>query len=241
MNYKNFKGYAFISLFGLLTLMIISYAFLGWNRIVDGGFAGAAATVSISFGLLYVAWSQLKGISDVTIAEFVYKFKNDFFGKDARELMMLFDIGALKYKNRNLNETEVDNLENYFDYFEIDNNLIDTMPLGEKRKKIIKDISSFTAYEIDDFLLGHFEDIGIFEERGFIDIVSVYDEFSYYIENVWNNCEIKKYILNERDESGADIYEKFEYIYKKCASYGKAKKENRNILVWRIKWFFINI
>jgi hypothetical protein len=48
--------------------------------------------------------------------------------------------------------------------------------------------------ELDDFLLGHFEDIGLFEEKGLIDTEMVYEEFSYYIFEVFENPEIKKYL-----------------------------------------------
>jgi hypothetical protein len=85
--------------------------------------------------------------------------------------------------------------------------------------------SKVDVYEVDDFL-GHFEDLGVLNEQTLIGLLMIYELFDYYIETCWENKEIQKYIKQQRSEieGGVDIYDKFEYIYNKCRSYGAKKK-----------------
>jgi hypothetical protein len=80
---------------------------------------------------------------------------------------------------------------------------------------------------LDDVLFGHIDDLGTFEKRGVLDISFIYKFFDYYVEVIWENKEIRKYIEWQRsgDESDSDVYDNFEYIYNKCKSYGEAKRK----------------
>jgi hypothetical protein len=80
---------------------------------------------------------------------------------------------------------------------------------------------------MDDFLLGFFEDIALFERKGFIGRDEVYHHFDWYIDVAWNNPEIQRYIEQQRkdEEDGGDIYEEFEDIAKKMKSYRENKQK----------------
>ena len=83
----------------------------------------------------------------------------------------------------------------------------------------------YSVWEVDDLLLGLFENIGMLEQRGIVDFQSVYDVFGWYIETAWKDEHIKEYIKYQRDEEKADridqaFYSKFQHIATKCLEYG---------------------
>ena len=84
--------------------------------------------------------------------------------------------------------------------------------IDDKDEKEIKDI--YSAFEIDDDLLGYFEDIGNYTERGLLDSEMVYELFDWYIGEIGSNEEVIKYINWQRSD-GDDIYSGFEGIYRK--------------------------
>ena len=84
--------------------------------------------------------------------------------------------------------------------------------------------------EIDDEVLGYFEDIGNYEKKGLLDFELIDTAFGYYIKQIWKNDEIQKYITWLRDEDSAEdadeeTYKGFEYIYNKVISYDEAEKK----------------
>jgi len=73
----------------------------------------------------------------------------------------------------------------------------------------VKDLKPEEVHETDfDYCIGHFEDMGLFEQRGIIDIEMVYELFGYYLEIAWENPEVYRYIIEQRDNVGEDIYDK---------------------------------
>ena len=168
----------------------------------------AAATVL----LLWVAWVQLSSMVKTASADFLHKLKHDFFTPDVRRLMCLVDEDCLCFVGDPGKE-----------YFKVEKDKVKqlNLPKNLEEELLIRDI--YSAYEIDDLLLGHFEDLGIFEQQGVLNIEMVYEEFSWYLGTVWDNCAISKYIHKSRKEDGADIYDKFEYIKNKCDSFERDK------------------
>jgi hypothetical protein len=82
----------------------------------------------------------------------------------------------------------------------------------------------------------------LFEQKRILDIEMVYEEFSWYIETAYENCEIKQYIeYSRKDDKDKDVYDKFEYIYYKCKSFGKCKLENKSKFIWKLKWWIKEI
>jgi hypothetical protein len=186
-----------------------------------GGFIGACIVLLTT----WIAWKELDEIKNTNSADFIYKLKNDFFKEDTRNLITLIDLDALKF---------IENGD--MPYFEVVKEKLENFP--EDIMDRLTQKKFYAAYEIDDFLLGHFEDVGLLEQKGVLDIEMVYEEFSWYIETTYENCEIKKYIeYSRRDEEDKDIYDKLEYIYYKCKSFGKSKIEIRSKVLWKIKWW----
>ena len=70
-------------------------------------------------------------------------------------------------------------------------------------------------------MLGFFEDISDFVEREILDFEQAYGTFDWYVETIWENAEIKKYIASERKRYGNDVWGGFEEIYNRCKSYKK--------------------
>jgi hypothetical protein len=172
----------------------------------------AIVTAVATIFLAIFAKRELGKISSNAEAEFLYKFKTDFFTKNEQELIEAIDGNQLIY----------DESSGVFTL---------------KNDKAVK----LNTYQVDDVLLGHLEDIGQFERLGFLSIDVVYDMFSWYIERTFQNPEIKKYIDLERNaEDGEDIYQDFQSIFKKVKSYGKAKRAGKSIIIWKIKWWAKN-
>jgi hypothetical protein len=184
-----------------------------------GGFIGAGVVLLTA----WIAWKELGEIKNTNSANFIHKLKGDFFKEETRNLITLISLDAIKFTERNGES-----------YFEVDDEKLKNIP-DEVKKNLTKK-KLYTPYEVDDLLLGHFEDIGLFERKGILDIEMVYEEFEWYIRTVFENSEVNKYIQSERkDES--DVYDKFEYIYNKCKSFGKNKMEKNSVLVWKTKWW----
>ncbi len=171
-----------------------------------------------AFGTLVVAWRQLRKISRVNSAEFIHEFKKDFFVRDTRDLFFLLSHDMLKLHK-----------QNGVTRFEVDKKELEKANIGKDRKMP----NNYLEVDIDDLLLGHFEDLGFYEKTGIVDISFVYDSFSEYIATCWKNCEIQKFLATITEYP--DTYENFKYIQKKCASYGKAKNANQTMFLWRIR------
>ena len=141
----------------------------------------------------------MDAIYKTTSATLLIDFKNNFFTPDNREIFALIDDERISFDGEGFRISD-----------------------SEKR---------LSPYEIDDFL-GHFDDLGTLEQAGFIELPLIYELFSYYIESSWENEEIQKYIGTQREPKDGkdiywDVYDKFEYIYNECLSYGKRKKDQK--------------
>ena len=69
----------------------------------------------------------------------------------------------------------------------------------------------YSAFEIDDFLLGPLDDLAVFERRGLIDLDTAYQGFGYYLMETIENPEIRKYL----DYGESKNYKDFYRMYKK--------------------------
>ena len=163
-------------------------------------FATAIFTAAIAFFtafLFFVAYFQLKKLNKTSSADFIVRFKDTFFTDHNRKLLGLIDEKLLKYDGNSFEITDIDVEEKAF----------------------------ISAYRMDDYL-GHFEDLGLFEQKKVVTLEMVYELFSFYIESSWENEEIQKYIHDQRKEPNcSDVYDKFESLYKKCLKFGKDKRK----------------
>ena len=217
-------------IFILLIIIINWYLYATLQNLHNdllSGLIGASFNGCLTIFLIYIAWKELDSISKTSNAEFLIKFKDAFFTKETRNLIHLIDNDYLEFVN-------TEELGKAF--FKIKEEMIDESTLDKEIKDELKKKMAYSTYQMDDFILGHFEDLGIFEQKGSLDIEMVYEEFSWYLITVWENCAIKKYIQKQREES-EDIYDKFEYIKDKCESFEKAKVNKKSISLWKIKYW----
>ncbi len=192
----------------------------------------------ITLFLWWIARKQLGGINKTTKADFIKKFTDDFFSETTRDILMLLDYNALNFSSCNI-EYDENIPPKTFPYFSINEDVVKQIRVDSIKQKQFIDKKFFSSFEMDDYVLGFFEDFGFYEKNGLINIEGVYNSFDWYIDMVWNNEEIKRYIMSQtKDEKeGYDIYEDFRYIYEKCDSYGKAKSVGKWMWCWKIKWF----
>jgi len=187
----------------------------------DTGSAGSISRSAVwTFVLVLVAYLQFRKANHISSADFIHRLKNDFFGKETREIFFLFEKDFLRFDKEN--ET--------FEVVGIDEQT--KSELGIARK-------FFTIYEVDDFLLGDIYDLGLFEQKRIIDIDMVYEEFGYYVATIWENKAIRYYIEHQRkNPKHKDVYNKFDYIGLKCELYGTAKLRRETIRLWKIRFCF---
>jgi len=164
-------------------------------------FTGLLVTGTI-IGVI-VGLMQVHGISMTSKAQFLLRFKEDYFTKESRTLMDQIDRNNLKF-------VIVDSVT----YFKTKVSGTDTL---------------LSAYDIDNFLLENFEDIGMFESKGMIDLDMVDDMFGWYIEECWENKDIAAYVSYERAQYGNIQYAYFEYIYNKCKNFDKTLADSTQV------------
>lgn len=175
-------------------------------------------TAIIAFVASWIALVQLKHLTKTSKGDFLHKLKTDVFTKDSEELTYFIEYDLL-------------------DFVELDGNTAVFKTKKDKHKLVNNPAKVYTTTEVDRLLLGHFEDIGILEGKGLIDIDSVYEEFSEYLERTWENEAVKKYIKKTVGGDYNDTYSKFDYIYQKCVSYGKAKRGKQKMFLWNTRWW----
>ncbi|MDR3490920.1 MAG: hypothetical protein P4M12_02615 [Gammaproteobacteria bacterium] len=165
----------------------------------------AIATVFIAI----VASHQLSAANETTKAILIRKFSDKFFNDNTRDIISLLDNEALLYEGEDGNG-----------HFRINADKLSKIGLSDQKIQELTNRKRYSLYEIDDWLLGHFEEISSFVENDLITINQVYVQFDWYISTAWNNNEIQKYIesLRKPKDSG-DIYEEFEKIVRKLNCY----------------------
>jgi hypothetical protein len=63
---------------------------------------------------------------------------------------------------------------------------------------------------MDDFLLGPFEDLGLYVRDGLIDYDIALQSFRYYLLNTFENPVVQQYV---DDEDNAGMYEHVRYLH----------------------------
>ena len=178
-----------------------------------------ALSAIITLALTIIALVQLRAVNKTTRAEFVHKFTNGFFNQNCRNLVFLFDHNLLEFKSKKLHNGDE------IVWFELDEKVLHEISgIDAKDKERFKKV--YTSYDVDDELLGHFEDLGNYSKQRLLDIQMVYEVFSSYIISIWENEEIGKYVTWIRSDGGCN-YDGFEYIYDKVKAWDKKYLENK--------------
>lgn len=194
--------------FALLFVAIVALGYLAWRffdhtHLIDGLIGGLIGSI-LTLLVAYVAWVQLGSISRTASADFILRFKKDFFQDETRRLIQLIDNDWLKFTQRKDQS-----------FFQVDAEAVWKSELHEEIKNWLLQRKAYSDYDIDDLLLGHFEDLGMLRQARVLDFRMTYEMFSWYIEIVWENEEIQKYIKSEQ-EGDESIYEAFEGLYEEC-------------------------
>jgi hypothetical protein len=167
------------------------------------GVAAIAAFVAI-----FIAWLELGSTRKTTHADFVKRFNDSFFNQETRTLFTLLMNSALEF--------------NVLEIKGKDGQQIDRLPYFKIKKDIANQLkgivsidpekTGYSAFEIDDFLLGYFDDIGWYRKGRIIDLDSIEQTFGYYVIACYENEEIQKYL---NDEDNKCKYSDFKFIYDK--------------------------
>lgn len=159
------------------------------------------STIS-TFILLLITIDQLREVKETTSADFSHKIKQDLFTPENVTIIALLDDSILIFKS-DLNNNA---------WFQIDTNLNKRLPVLLQHKGIPQ---VYNLFQIDQ-LLQDFEDLSFYETRGQINIEYIYDQYAYYIEMIWQNPEVRKYIRWQRGQSNfSNTYVNLEKVYRK--------------------------
>jgi hypothetical protein len=171
------------------------------------GVAAFAAIVAAFATILavFVAWYELGRTRKTTRADFAKRFVESFFTGETRGLFGLLMNSALEFEVLEIKGN--------------DGKKIDELPFFKIKKDVAHQLkgvidagpekTGYSAFEIDDLLLGHLDDIGWYERHDLIDLETIREMFGYYIFECNQNKEIQKY-LKERCNKGK--YENFKRL-----------------------------
>ena len=125
----------------------------------DWGIFWSAVTAAATILIAVIAGNELSKNRKIKSAEFINEFTSAFFNPKTSELLMLFEFDLIEFVSRNAEENELKYLPHDFSYFKV------TIE-GYKRKDdvpgyLLDHKNIYSIYEIEDFLLGHFEDMGL--------------------------------------------------------------------------------
>lgn len=210
--------------FGIFVVFSINGFYGGSERYqYYSGVLGSLLGAVFAAFLVWVAWEQLSNLGKTSSADFVHKIDNDFFTGETRRLLSLIDCAVLEFKPNN--EVESPDDAKSQPYFEVNLGKLDKTNLPDHLKQDLGKKKYYSAWEVDDLLLGHFENLGMLEQRSVVDFQLVYDEFSWYIETAWKDEHIKEYIRYLRADDKSDridvaYFNQFQYIAIKCLEYG---------------------
>ena len=181
---------------------------IDWIKI-SSFLSAIAALIIVVFTYL-----QIREFGNSTKADFTHRFKTDFFTEQSCTLMTLFDNDLLIFDT-----ITNKNGSNDFGYFRIDTTK--TKELKIKFPSLFVK-TNYSVYEIDNYLLNHFNDLGQFYKKGILDIDYIYNGFDYYVESIYENKQIKEFLKwVKTDESSKDTYDGIDFIYLELKDYRK--------------------
>jgi hypothetical protein len=167
---------------------------------------GAIALVTvIAAGAALV---QLHNIGRTSRADFTKRFIDSFFVSDTRSLFTLLLNSALEFDVRQI---------------VIDGREIDQLPYLRIKKEIAEQLTGivpfdpaktgYSAFEVDDYLIGHFEDVGWYVRRKLVDLKTAFQSFGYYVIATVEHPEMEKYLADQRAREYS--YDDLDWLYKK--------------------------
>ena len=186
----------------------IAVFLFGAGKTVDRTALWTGAIAVVTVFAAGFALSQLRSIQRTSRADFTKRFIDSFFVEDSRTLFTLLLNSALKFAVRKI---------------EVGGDEIDELPYLRIRKEIIEQVTGivpfdpaktgYSAFEVDDFLLGHFEDVGWYARRKLIDLKTAFQSFGYYVIATVEHTEMQKFLEHQRAKEFS--YDDLEWLYQK--------------------------
>jgi hypothetical protein len=167
---------------------------------------------------LLFAFFQIRQVSITNKGALLNEFRPIFSDHQAMDLVMLLDHKLLTF-SQNTGEKDKNGLmlPNNLAFFIRNSDYPQLNKLLVDSTKII-----YTYNDIDKYLLNPMTDLALNVEWGAIDLKEVYAAYGYYIEVVWGNAEIQKYIqwnagIYENEPDGG--YQHIQKLYDSMQSY----------------------
>lgn len=194
----------------MLSMILCGHSHFAWTTFWTA--VGALAAVAVCF----IAWIELSKSRKISEAGFVQDFKKDFYTARTRELLMLFEYNQIQFIESNIQESKKFGLPQSMCLFQV------TTPNYKRKDEIppyfLSHVNLFSEFEIDDFLLGHFEDLGLFYIQELMSMELIYQVFMPHLKHIWENEAIKNYVKYQRKTyTNMQVYSNYELIYKKIS------------------------
>jgi hypothetical protein len=180
----------------------------GSGHYIDRGALWAGVAVIVAAAGVFVALRQLGGIKKISRADFAKRFMDTFFTPETRALFTLLMNSALEFEVLQIKDSAGE--------------VIDRLPYLRIKKDVAGQLggivlmenerNGYSSFEVDDLLLGFFDDLGWYEKKGLIDLKTIKQAFGYYICESYENEQVKLYLADEDNEGN---YGDFRYIYDK--------------------------
>jgi hypothetical protein len=183
--------------------------------LIDWSATGAMLSGIGTLTLIVVAIWQLTKISNISNADFIKRFNDSFFTPETRQLITLLSNSALKFEIlyiTNPNGVIIDRLP----YLKIIKSITRQL-IGAGLIQVEDWRNGYNAFEIDDLILGHLDDVGGFVKSGLIDLDNAYETFSYYVNDLLTKDSPLRSMLDDEDNEGN--YDNVKYIMVKFSTY----------------------
>jgi hypothetical protein len=205
-------------LFSIACLVLFALGALAWifarafaqpttTALVSGLFGGLVGAL-LTLLLAWIAWVQLGSISQTASADFILRLKESFFQEETRGLVTLIAKEWLTFVDAYDDGTKTE-----IPFFRVDHKAIRATRLPQQVKDRLLRHEAYTAFELDDLLLGPLEDVATLWQGRTLDIFMIDEIFGWYIDVTWKACQIQKYIKHQRRES-PDMYQGMERLYR---------------------------
>ncbi len=171
---------------------------------VLGALIGAIATLGLAWiagEQLIVTGQQLREVARTTSSDFVLRLKSDFFRTTTRTLVSLVANEWLRFVEHDEHENAVD-----IPYFEVREEAVRHARLPDLVKGRLRARHIYTAFDMDDLLLGPLDDVATLWERGTLEFDLVRDMFGWYVEVVWDDRDVHAYVAHQQLHEDPAIY-----------------------------------
>ncbi len=188
--------------------MDILYFLFGANHYIDrSAFWTGVAVVVAAVGVI-IALQQLGGIKKISRADFAKRFMDTFFTSETRTLFTLLMNSALEFEVLQIKDSAGEAMDR-LPYLRIKKDVA-----GQLGGLVLidKERTGYSSFEVDDLLLGFFDDLGWYEKKGLIDLETIKQAFGYYISESYENEQVQRYLA---DEDNKGKYGDFRYVYDK--------------------------